>query len=132
MIKIQYYKFFNNCSKLYQHNNFYSWLLQISAVLDASHFYLPVLQPRYSCSKHSCSKIDSWPFRYQLFQLPLSWSLFLQLSCLYMHGVTGTCSFLDTPFFTVKTFLGDVTNFISYIIYRLNDQAMECVMNSAL
>ena len=51
-----------NCSKLYQ-LNFYSWPLQISAVLVASYFYLPVLQPRYSLVIIvSCSNIsDSWP-----------------------------------------------------------------------
>ena len=51
-----------NCSKLYQ-LNFYSWPLQISTVLVASYFYLPVLQPRYSLVIIvSCSDIiDSWP-----------------------------------------------------------------------
>ena len=48
-------------------------------------------------------------------------------STVELLGVTDTCSFLDMPFFYSKDVLGgggDITNFVSYIIYRLNVQAM--------
>ena len=43
----------------------------------------------------------------------------------FLHGVTDTCSFLDAPFFMQKCFWGWILLiFVSYIIYRLNIQAM--------
>ena len=44
---------------------------------------------------------------------------------LFLQEVTDTCNFLDAPFFTAKVFLEGISLiFVSYIIYRLNVQAM--------
>ena len=91
-----------NCSKLYQ-LNFYSWPLQISAVLVASYFYLPVLQPRYSLVIIvSCSNIiDSWPL-YKLFQLPINVMECFSTAYLFYIGL----QILGRTFFYSKGVLG--------------------------
>ena len=43
---------------------------------------------------------------------------------LFLHGVTDTCSFLDAPFLQQSVFWGISQIFVSYIIYRLNVQAI--------
>ena len=113
-----------NCSWVYQ-LNFYSWLLQIyiscfcCQLLLFANFTAKVFLYRLGKTLViivSYSNIDSdiTSFSYQL----ISWSS--STAELFVYGVTDTCSFLDVPFFTAKVFWGDITIFVSYIIYRLN------------
>ena len=77
-----------NCSKLYQ-LNFYSWPLQISAVLVAGYFYLPVLQPRYSLVIIAIvvTLLILGCSRYQLFQLPITFMECFSTAYLFYMGL---------------------------------------------
>ena len=95
MIKIQYNNFINNCS----------WLYFILGHFRYQLFWLPVtfilLEHGFGKTLVVVATLILGRSRYQLFQLPVSF--FLQLSCFFF---SGTCSFLDAPFFTAKVFLG--------------------------
>ena len=53
--------------------------------------------------------------RYQLFKLPVIFTFMRSFSTteLFLHWVTGTCSFLDVPFYSEDVFWVDITHFVS-------------------
>ena len=68
-----------------------------------------VLQPRCSCMDQyigSWIKIDSWPLHADISSLSYQLLKFFPTTELFLHWITGTCSFLDAPFYSRGVWCG--------------------------
>ena len=80
---------------------------------------VPVLQPRCSCVDYKTLviivRLVIGRSRYQLFKVPIIFTFMRSFSTteLFLHWLTSTSSFLDTPFLQQRCFGVDITHFFS-------------------
>ena len=120
--------------------NFYSWPLQISAVLVSSYFYLPVLQPRYSLViiVSVVTLLILGRSRYQLFQLPINFIECFSTAYLFYMGlqilvVSWMCLFLQRRCFLGDLFYGNhiartISGWIKQCVPRSVPRLLKCMM----